>query len=144
MIISKTSAILLIMTVPILCFFISGCNDSDGEVNVNKPEKLSLSPPTSELTGTWAGTISGYGETITATMIITQNGDSISGTYILNHNGDTDEGTVSGTLSGGTGTLTFVSSGGTNAHGNFVFGDTTAVGSFTYGSLTLSITLNRS
>ena len=106
-----------------LCLVISGCDETNGEVNVNEPENENNPPstPTSDASGTWTGTISGYGETITATMTITQNGDSITGTYLLDHEGDTDSGTVNGTLSNGTGTLTFNSSGGTDASARFYF-----------------------
>jgi hypothetical protein len=142
----RLTAIFLPILIMLLCVFLTGCDESGGQVNVNKPENDGNPPatPTSDASGTWTGTVSGYGETITATMTITQNGDSITGTYLLDHEGDTDSGTVNGTLSNGTGTLTFNSSGGTDASGTFVFGDTTATGTFTYGNLTMSITLAKS
>jgi hypothetical protein len=129
-----------------VCTFLTGCNETNGEVGVNEPDNADNPPsaPTTDISGTWTGTISGYGETITATMTIAQAGESVTGTYILDHNGDTDEGTVTGAISNGAGTFTFTSGGGTIAEGNFVFSGETATGTFTYGNLTLNITLTRS
>ena len=127
----------------LFCSVFAGCDgDGDGggtgSTNEEQPQDQAY-----DISGTWTGSVSGYGYTVDITMNIVQTDSSVSGDYVLQSNGETETGSITGTYSNGTGTLTFIHEGEPVIDGAFTFSGDSAAGTFTYESYTLTINLTR-
>ena len=125
------------------CILLWGCDDSDSKSSGNG-DSSDGQEQVADISGTWTGSVSGYGETIDITMTITQTGDTVTGSYVLKNNGDTETGSVEGTYADGSGCFTFFHEGSPVIDGDFTFNGNTATGNFTYEEYSLTITLTRS
>ena len=127
------------------CILLSGCDGSDSESSGNGDSSDEQEQEqAANISGTWTGSASGYGETIDITMTITQTGDTVTGSYVLKNNGDTETGSVEGTYADGSGCFTFFHEGSPVIDGDFTFDGNTATGSFTYEEYSMTITLVKS
>ena len=134
---------LVMVIVFLLCSVLAGCDgDRDGGASGTTTEGQPQDQAYN-ISGTWTGSVSGYGYTVDITINITQTDSSVTGDYLLQSNGETETGSITGTYTGGTGTLTFIHEGEPVIDGVFAFSGDSADGTFTYESYTLTIDLTR-
>ena len=121
-----------------LCLLIAGCN-GDGDDSSGGTAQDSGT----DISGTWTGSVSGYGETVTIVMNIIQNGSNLSGTYTLTNNGDSESGNFTGTYSNNKGDIQFFFEGQPVVTGDFTFNGDNATAILHYETYSLSINLTR-
>ena len=131
---------IILSAIMAFCIVLSGCNGDggDGDGDGGAPPEQST-----DISGTWTGSVSGYGETVHITMTIAQAGNNVSGTYVLTSNGDTEGGEVTGTYSDGSGSFQFFHEGAPVVTGEFTFDGNNATGTLYYEDYSIVIDLTR-
>ena len=125
----------------VLCLFMVGCDGDDNNSGSSGGDTAQDSG--TDISGTWTGSVSGYGETVTIVMNIIQNGSDLSGTYTLTNNGDSESGNFTGTYSNGTGDIQFFFEGQPVVTGDFTFNGDNATATLHYETYSLDINLTR-
>jgi hypothetical protein len=125
-----------------LSIMLSGCNGG-GDGGSKNGDTAPAEEQSMDISGTWTGSVSGYGETVNITMTIAQAGNNVSGTYVLTNNGDTESGEVTGTCSDGSGSFQFYHEGTPVVTGEFTFEGNNATGTLYYENYSIVINLTR-